>query len=173
MILQPLPVRPAQRFEGNVQMATVSGYSDQDILALADHPDPFWKYFRVTADDLDGFQHTNNAVYLKWMDATIWEHTRHVGLSEQACLDLNRGMAVARHEIDYLVSARLDDEIVVFNWVSANDGRLRASRQLQIVRLGDGKTLVRGQSHYVCTNLQTGRPTRMPEIFKTAYKPMI
>jgi acyl-CoA thioester hydrolase len=154
-------------------MTPDANVTDAEILALADYPNPFWKRFRVSADDLDGFHHTNNAVYLKWMDATVWAHTRHVGLTEEVCLELNRGMAVARHEIDYLSSARLDDEVVVFNWVSFNDERLRASRKLQIARLGDGKTLLRAKSHYVCTNLQNGRPARMPEIFKTAYKAIV
>lgn len=140
-----------------------------DISSLADYPDSFWKRFKVTKDDLDGFHHVNNAIYLKWMDATVWEHTRHVGLTEQACLDLNRGMAAVRHEIDYLSSALLDDEIVVYNWLSANDGRLRASRLFQMIRLGDRKTILRARSDYVCTNLKTGRPTRMPEEFKTGY----
>lgn len=140
-----------------------------DIAALGDYPNSYWKRFKVTADDLDGFHHVNNAVYLKWIDATVWEHTRHVGLSEQACLDLNRGMAAVRHEIDYLSSTFLDDEVVVYNWLSANDGRLRASRLFQILRLGDKKTILRAKSDYVCTNLTTGRPTRMPEEFKTGY----
>ncbi|MCL6284012.1 acyl-CoA thioesterase [Ruegeria sp. 2012CJ41-6] len=139
------------------------------ILSLAEYPDPFWKRFKVTEDDLDGFHHVNNAVYLKWLDATVWEHTRAVGLSEQACIEMNRGMATVRHEIDYLSSAFLDDEVVVYNWVATNDGKLRASRRFQIARLGDGKTILRAKSDYVCTNLTTGRPTRMPDIFRTAY----
>ena len=143
------------------------------ISNLAEYPHSYWKQFKVTSDDIDGFHHVNNAVYLKWLDATVWEHTRHVGLSEQACLDLNRGMAAVRHEIDYLSSAFLDDDIVVFNWVAFNDGKLRATRLFQMVRLGDQKTILRAKSDYVCTNLKTGRPARMPDIFKTAYPAVI
>lgn len=139
------------------------------VLNLADHPEPFWRKFTVTENDLDGFQHVNNAVYLKWMDATIWDHTNAVGLDAQTCRALDRGMAAVKHEINYLSSAFLGDEVVVCNWVIANDGRLRCSRKIQIVRLGDQKTLVRARSDYVCTTLSTGRPSRMPEVFKTAY----
>ncbi len=142
---------------------------EANIEDLADNPHSFWKRFRVTSDDLDGFHHVNNAVYLKWLDATVWEHTRSVGLTEQACIDLNRGMAAVRHEINYLSSAFLDDEVVVFNWILSNDERLRISRLFQVVRLGDQKTILRAQSDYVSTNLKTGRPVRMPEIFKTNY----
>ncbi|MCV6586946.1 MAG: acyl-CoA thioesterase [Marinibacterium sp.] len=142
---------------------------DADIPALADHPDAFWKRFTVTQDDLDGFHHVNNAVYLKWIDATVWEHTRHVGLDEQTCLELERGMAAVRHDIRYLSSAYLGDEVVVYNWVSSNDNKLRCSRVFQMLRLSDRKTILRAQSDYVSTNLTTGRPVRMPEIFKTLY----
>lgn len=66
---------------------------EETVLSLADYPNPFWRSFTVTPEDIDGFGHANNAVYLRWMDATIWDHTRHVGLSEEVCLKLNRGMA--------------------------------------------------------------------------------
>ncbi|WP_414478955.1 acyl-CoA thioesterase [Ruegeria lacuscaerulensis] len=79
-------------------------------------------------------------------------------------------MAAVRHEIDYLSSAFLDDEIVVYNWLSVNDERLRCSRLFQMIRLGDSRTILRARSDYVCTNLTTGRPTRMPNEFKTGYK---
>lgn len=143
---------------------------DDSIFALAEHPNAYAKRFKVTADDLDGFGHVNNAVYLKWLDATVWEDTRRVGVDEATCQALNRGMAVVRHEIDYIASAYLDDDIVVFNWLTGNDGRLRAERIFQVVRLGDQKTILRAHTQYICTNLETGRPTRMPDVFVSAYK---
>lgn len=141
----------------------------QEILDLAEHPDAFGMCFKVSAEDLDGYDHVNNAVYLKWLDKVVWAHTRAVGLDEAACRDLNRGMAVVRHEIDYISAAHLDDEIVVFNWLSSNDGKLRASRIFQILRLKDNKTLLRAKTDYICTNLSNGRPARMPQAFVELY----
>ncbi|MEM7740433.1 MAG: thioesterase family protein [Pseudomonadota bacterium] len=132
-------------------------------------PGDFSKTFTVVADDIDGFGHVNNVVYLRWLDATVWAHTRHVGLSEDRCLALNRGMAAIRHEIDYLAAARLGDEVVVTNWIAANDGKLRATRHFYIVRPADETMLLRAKTDYVCTNLTTGRPARMPPVFITAY----
>ncbi|MCT4557299.1 MAG: thioesterase family protein [Pelagimonas sp.] len=140
-----------------------------DVASLAEHPGAYWKKFIVCSEDLDGFNHVNNAVYLKWLDATVWEHTKAVGLSDVVCMEMGRGMAAVRHEIDYLASAQLGDEIVVFNWVAVNDGRLRATRLFQMARIGDRKTILRAKTDYISTNLTTGRPTRMPDIFKTAY----
>ena len=142
---------------------------DKTMLQLAEYPNAFGKRFTVTESDLDGFGHVNNAVYLQWLDATVWAHTRHVGLDEKTCVELNRGMAVARHEIDYLASAYLHDDIVVFNWLTGNDGRLRASRVFQMVRIQDQKTLLRAKTDYICTNLSNGRPARMPPVFIDKY----
>jgi acyl-CoA thioester hydrolase len=144
--------------------------SSSEIAALADHADAYWQQFTVTEDDLDGFNHVNNAIYLKWLDATVWSHTRAVGLDEDTCMKMQRGMAAVRHEIDYLASAFLGDEIVVFNWIASNDGKLRSSRLFQMVRLKDQKTILRAKTDYVSTNLITGRPVRMPEIFRTTYR---
>lgn len=143
---------------------------DESILQLADYPNPFGKLFTVNESDIDGFGHVNNAVYLKWLDATVWANTRHVGLDEATCRSMNRGMAVIRHELDYISSAYLGDEIAVFNWLSANDGKLRASRTFQVVRVKDKKTLLRARTDYICTDLNTGRPKRMPQAFIEAYQ---
>lgn len=142
---------------------------DADILQLAEHPNAFGKCFTVSEKDIDGFGHVNNAVYLQWLDATVWEHSTLLGVSEKDCAELKRGMAVVRHEIDYLASTYLNDEVVVFSWLTNNDGKLRASRVFQLVRLHDHKTVLRAKTDYICTNLENGRPARMPEVFKTSY----
>ena len=87
----------------------------------------------------------------------------------EKCRDINRGFAAVRHEIDYLSATYPGDKVAIANWVTSNDGRLRAERRFQIIRMDDKKTLLRARSDYVCTNLSNGRPTRMPEIFKTCF----
>lgn len=134
-----------------------------------DYPEPFFIERTVGPTDIDGFDHTNNTVYLQWLDQCTWAHTEAVGLSAENCVDLNRGMAVIRHEIDYLISAKLDDPLVIGDWVTANDGRLRAQRQYQIIRVSDGRTLLRAKTDYICTDLKRGRPARMPEEFIRNY----
>jgi len=53
--------------------------------------------------------------------------------------------------------------------VTSNDGRLRAERRFQIIRMSDKKTVLRARSDYICTNLTNGRPARMPDIFKVCF----
>ncbi|MBO6851964.1 MAG: acyl-CoA thioesterase, partial [Marinobacter sp.] len=45
------------------------------------------------------------------------------------------------------------------------DGRFRSSRQFQLVRPADGKTLVRATSTHACVDLKSQRPSRAPKAF--------
>lgn len=103
--------------------------------SLWDYPKPFTIRRCASAKDADGYGHINNSVYLKWLDLCVWRHCDDVGMPPARCRELNRGMAVIRHEIDYLKSAYPNDELVIANWVTANDGKLRAEREFQIIRL--------------------------------------
>jgi acyl-CoA thioester hydrolase len=78
-------------------------------------------------------------------------------------------MAAQRIEIDYLRAAQRGDRIRAATWIANADGRLRAERRFQIIRVPDGTTLARARVDYVCINLDTGRAVRMPEIFARAY----
>jgi acyl-CoA thioester hydrolase len=85
------------------------------------------------------------------------------------CLSMRRGMAAQRIEIDYLRAALRGDRIQAATWIVSADGRLRAERRFQIKRMADGATLARARVDYVCINLDSGRPVRMPELFARAY----
>lgn len=135
-----------------------------------DHPAPFVHTVAVEGRHIDDFQHTNNVVYLGWMAATAWEHSKTLGLDFSAYAKLNRGMVVRHHELDYLAPSHLGDEVLCATWITGNDGRLRLRRRFQFVRASTGTTLLRGLSDFVCINIETGKPTRMPEEFVTTYK---
>lgn len=137
--------------------------------ALWDHPQPFYVRVTVTEDDIDGYGHVNNVVYIRWLSECAWAHSAAVGLPEAACVALRRGMAVRSFHVDLLAAAYLGDELLVGDWVAANDGRLRATRMFQIVNPVRGVTLLRGHIDYVCINLDNGRPVRMPPVFVERY----
>ena len=123
----------------------------------------------VSTEDIDAFHHVNNAVYLKWMNDCAAAHSAAVGLPADKCVALDRGMAVRKTKLLYKNPARLHDEVIIANWVTKNDGRLRASRAFQIVRSSDNQTLLIGASNYACIALSNGRPVRMPDIFREKY----
>lgn len=134
-----------------------------------DYPDPFIIEHRATDGEADGYGHINNSVYLQWLDQCVWAHCDAVEMTPELCRKLNRGFAATRHEIDYIASAYPGDRVAIANWVTLIDGRLRAERRFQIIRIDDGRTLLRARSFYVCTDLKTGRPVRMPQEFKSGF----
>lgn len=136
---------------------------------LWDHADPFFIPITVAEDDIDSYGHVNNVVYVRWLSECAWAHSAAVGLPEDVCVALRRGMAVRTLHIDLLAAAYLGDELLVGDWVSANDRRLRATRTFQIVNPAKAVTLLRGRVDYVCINLDNGRPVRMPPEFLDCY----
>ncbi len=123
----------------------------------------------VQAADIDAYGHVNNAVYLTWLDRAAWSHSAALGVPLAACIEMRRGMAALRTEIDYERAAFAGERVIVSTWIVACDGRLRCTRRFELRRMGDGSMLARAQTDYVCLNLDTGRATRMPPRFVAAY----
>ena len=134
-----------------------------------DLPEPFVFDLRVEEADVDRLGHTNNAVYLAWCEACAWAHADAVGLGFEAWQRLDRAMAVRRSELEYLGPSFAGEALQVANWLVQVDGRLRATRRFQIVRPQDGRTLLRGDIDYVCIDISSGRPRRMPPEFVKVY----
>ena len=121
-------------------------------------------------EDIDAYEHVNNAVYLTWLDRAAWSHSAALGVPLERCVALRRGMAAQRIEIEYRRAAVRDDVVRVATWIVSTDGRLRVERRFQVRRSADGETLARARIDYVCINLDSGRAVRMPEIFARAYE---
>ena len=131
-------------------------------------PSPFTIELQVRPEEIDAFGHVNNTVYLTWFEACAWAHSAAVGLPVETCVALRRGMAVRRSEIDYRRPAMENDHLAVANWVVHAD-RLAARRRFQLFRSGSGELLAEALVHYVCINLDTGAPARMPPAFVASY----
>jgi acyl-CoA thioester hydrolase len=135
-----------------------------------DHPAAHVVELAVRPEDIDAYEHVNNAVYLTWLDRAAWSHSAALGVPLERCVALRRGMAAQRIEIEYRRAAVRDDVVQVATWIVSTDGRLRVERRFQVRRSADGETLARARIDYVCINLDSGRAVRMPEIFARAYE---
>ena len=94
------------------------------------------------------------------------------GAHARALASLDRYLEDHRNlNLDYLAACYEGDEILVANWVVTNDGKLRATRRFQLINRTRGQVAMRGEILYVCMNLKSGRPVRMPEEFLQAYQP--
>jgi acyl-CoA thioester hydrolase len=136
-----------------------------------DFPTPHLIELSVQPEDIDAYQHVNNAVYLTWLDRAAWSHSAALGVPLDHCLSVRRGMAAQRIEVEYLRAALRGDTLQVATWIVGGDARLRAERRFQVRRVSDAVTLARARIDYVCINLDSGRAARMPEHFARAYAP--
>lgn len=132
-------------------------------------PGPFVVDIDVQPADIDGLGHVNNTVYVGWLERCAWGHSQSLGLSLDEYRSLDRAMAVLRHEIDYIASAHEGERLQMGTWIVDTDGRLKMTRQFQLIRPADGLTLLRAQTTFVCIELSSGRPKRMPELFLERY----
>ena len=138
-----------------------------------DVSEPFTLSRRVSAEDIDGLQHTNNTVYVRWCEQVAWAHSDSLGLDIESYRQLNRAMAITRAEYDYLAASREGDEVVVGTWIASWDRRLTMERRFQIIRPADDTTLLRGVMRFACIELSSGKPRRMPQEFIAGYAPAI
>ncbi|WP_420591299.1 acyl-CoA thioesterase [Bacterioplanoides sp.] len=124
---------------------------------------------RVEEKHIDVLGHANNCEYPKWMEDVAWSHCHQVGLPFEKWQQLGYAWVARRTEIDYLVSAMKDDEIIAATWIEENDQKLSMTRAYELKRASDGVTLIKGKTKWVCINLSTGRPARMPPEFQQAF----
>ena len=138
-----------------------------------DYPAPFTLETEVQSEDIDGLDHTNNTVYVKWCEQVAWAHSDALGLDLDTYRQLDRAMAITRAEYDYLQASRLGDRIAVGTWIVSWDERLTMQRRFQVKRVADGVTLLRGSMRFACIELSTGRPRRLPPEFIRGYGPAV
>lgn len=136
-----------------------------------DHPTPFTLPAAPQPPDIDGLNHTNNAVYVQWCEKVAWAHSEALGLALADYHRLDRAMAIRRGEYDYLLPSGLGDTLTLGTWLFRGDGKLAMERRFQLIRDSDGATLMRGRWQLVCIELASGKPRRMPPEFCEVYLP--
>lgn len=130
---------------------------------------PFIENVQVQPEDIDELGHANNAVYVAWLERCAWQHSKSLGLGLEEYQQLNRAMVVVRHEIDYLAAAYEGEKLQLATWVTSWVGKLRMTRRFQLIRPGDGVTLLRAVTIFACVEMSSGRPRRMPPEFVEGY----
>jgi acyl-CoA thioester hydrolase len=134
-----------------------------------DFPSPFSIQTTVETADIDGLQHTNNAVYVKWCERVAWTHSESLKLDLPCYQRLDRAMVITRSEFDYLQASRLGDEIAIATWITDWDQRFTMQRRFQVIRRSDQVTLLRARMLFACVELSSGKPRRLPPEFLQGY----
>lgn len=134
-----------------------------------DRPNPCVLEVTVQECHIDVMSHTNNVVYLRWMEHAAIQHGTALGGGWELWDEMGYGLVARRHEIDYLGATTLGDELAMATWVTLNDGRLYVEREFQLINVRTEHTVLRGRTRWASIKLDSGRPCRMPEKFKTIY----
>jgi acyl-CoA thioester hydrolase len=134
-------------------------------------PNLFLNTWRVSSEQIDHYQHANNVAYVRQLEITSWAHSNHLGLTIEQYQALDRGMAISRHEINYLAAAHVNDVVDCATWIVECDNKLKLARQFQFIRRSDQLTLLTARTEFVCIALSTGKPKRMPKEFANVYGP--
>ena len=135
-----------------------------------DHPNPHVIAMTVGHESIDVMGHANNVEYLRWLEHVAWDHSSALGLDWAEYQHLDRAMVARRTELEYLAAAYEGDEILLGTWIVENDQRVSITRQYQVVRPKDAKTLLRDKTQWVCVEISTGKPKRMPPAFVSGYR---
>ena len=116
---------------------------------------------KVASTDIDELGHMNNTVYLRWVQDVATSHWEAVASFEMQAAIV---WVVLRHEIDYKIAARADDEVLLRTWVG-EASRLTFERFTEIVRRTDRQLLAHARTLWCPVNPATNRPTRVsPEL---------
>lgn len=121
----------------------------------------------VLTADIDGQNHVNNTVYLRWIQEVATAHWKSLASAEaQAAI----AWVVLRHEIDYRSPGSLGDEILLRTWVG-KASRLKFERFTEILRkidppqdgfaVANSRLLAQARTLWVPVNVRTGKPTRV------------
>ena len=121
------------------------------------NPSAFEMAVTVQPGDIDGQNHVNNTVYLRWVQDVATAHWESLaGADAQAAI----GWVVVRHEIDYKMAANLGDEILLRTWVG-EASRLKFERFTEVLRKTDGKLVAKARTLWVPIDSKTGKPVRV------------
>ena len=125
----------------------------------------FCRDIQVEDKHIDIMGHTNNVVYVSWLEDVAWGHSQALGLGWDKYTELNRAMVARRHEVDYLAATFKGDNLLMGTWITENDQKISITRRYQLIRPEDGVTVLRGCTKWVCVAVDSGRPKRMPPEF--------
>jgi len=115
-------------------------------------------HFAVRAEEIDQLGHVNNVVYIQWVQDVATAHWKAAARPDHLA---NVLWVLARHEIDYKVSAMPGDDIIARTWVSEPDG-IRYPRHVELIRGSDGKLLARSLTLWCPVDATTLKLLRPP-----------
>ncbi len=126
---------------------------------------------RILAEHIDSLGHTNNVLYVQWMQDIATQHIAHLGLGLNEFQVLRHAMVAVEHRVQYRKATLLGDALILRTWLDDLSG-LYSSRQYAFWRPIDQTLVFVGHTKWACVEIATGRPKRMSPTFLQAYQPL-
>jgi acyl-CoA thioester hydrolase len=119
---------------------------------------------RVRWYQLDPAGHVNSAWYLSLIEDAAIEAAEAGGWSAQRSAENGLAYFAREHRVEFLRPALMGDELTITTYVSPMR-RSTATRYYRI-NLASGEAVARAQTVWVWVDSATGRPTRIPDVFR-------
>lgn len=132
-------------------------------------PDTFRLQLVVTDEDIDALGHASNITFVRWIQDVAIAHSSAVGLDIEAYQRLGAVFVVVRQEIDYVRPAMRADVLEARTWISSVMAA-KCLRRTELVRKSDGQVLARGLTTWGFVAVDNGRPRRIPDGVRTAFR---
>lgn len=117
---------------------------------------------QIRKTDIDVLGHVNNEVYLRWLIEAATGHSGFLGYTLDKFIEMGCAFVVRHHELDYQWPTFLDDQLRVETWTMPMEGS-RALRKYEIYNEKTDRLILSGSTMWVFVNLETGRPTKIPD----------
>ena len=120
----------------------------------------------VSKNDLDELNHVNNIKYVNWILEIAKIHWRTLVSDETLG---NYHWVLLEHQIKYLHPALLNDRIRIKTYIEETK-EIKSSRIVNIYNKDTDKLLVTSRTIWCLINSKSGKPTRITNEIKEAFK---
>jgi acyl-CoA thioester hydrolase len=120
----------------------------------------------VDSSCIDVLEHTNNKMYLAWMEEAALAHSESLGWSVERYLDLGQTFVVKKHWMNYLRPTFLGEQLVMKTWVATMEESL-SWRRFALFR--GKKACFLGSTLYAFVDRTTGRSVLIPPAVSGAF----
>jgi acyl-CoA thioester hydrolase len=115
---------------------------------------------QVRTYECDSYGHVNNANYLNYLEVARYEYLKDIRFDYPKAVASGYGLYVARVEIDYKKSAKVDDVLLIKTW-AFKKGAVSGILCQEILR-GD-EIIVTAKVTWAFVNAKTGSPVKIPK----------
>ena len=126
----------------------------------------FEKKIIVDESCIDVLNHTNNKVYLQWMEEAALEHSSALGWSIERYLQYQGGFVAAGHYMEFHRPTFLNDQLTMYTWVQNMESK-RSLRRFTLVR--DKKVCFIGATQWSFVSFVDGRSRDIPKEVAEAF----